>query len=70
MRISAKELNELLQKEYNRGFYDAINTNKQYVTTTDYSHYDIPEACKHCSCHPSNGGSGNCSCTLGMLSIC
>ncbi len=26
---------------------------------------DIPEACRHCSNHPSNGGSGVCLCTLG-----
>ena len=24
-----------------------------------------PDACKHCSNHPSNGGSGICNCTLG-----
>lgn len=26
---------------------------------------DIPETCRHCSNHPSNGGSGVCLCTLG-----
>lgn len=25
----------------------------------------IPDACKSCSNHPSNGGSGICNCTLG-----
>jgi len=24
---------------------------------------DIPSCCKHCSNHPSNGGSGICNCT-------
>ena len=26
---------------------------------------EIPSACKSCSNHPSNGGSGICHCTLG-----
>ena len=26
---------------------------------------DIPDPCKTCSNHPSNGGSGMCNCTLG-----
>ena len=25
----------------------------------------VPKACKFCSNHPSNGGSGICNCTLG-----
>lgn len=29
----------------------------------------IPEACKNCSNHPSNGGSGVCFCTLGSIII-
>ena len=27
----------------------------------------IPEVCKNCSNHPSNGGSGICFCTLGSM---
>ena len=28
--------------------------------------FDItPSPCRNCSNHPSNGGSGNCNCTLG-----
>lgn len=27
---------------------------------------NIPPACQNCPNHPSNGGSGNCSCTLGQ----
>ena len=30
---------------------------------------DIPEACRHCNNHPSNGGSGVCLCTLGVPKI-
>ena len=29
----------------------------------------VPEACRHCSNHPSNGGSGICHCTLGGFTI-
>lgn len=29
----------------------------------------IPEACRNCSNHPSNGGSGICHCTLGTPKI-
>ena len=29
----------------------------------------IPEACRNCSNHPSNGGSGICFCTLGTTKI-
>jgi len=32
-------------------------------TTADY----IPDNCKNCSNHPSNGGSGNCNCILGNM---
>ena len=47
---------------------------KIYITTDFYfdenykqvSLFDItPSPCRNCSNHPSNGGSGNCNCTLG-----
>ena len=37
-----------------------------YTTTTAST---IPDACKGCSNHPSNGGSGICHCTLGTQTI-
>lgn len=27
----------------------------------------IPDACKYCANHPSNGGNGICHCTLGSI---
>jgi len=30
---------------------------------------DIPDPCKNCSNHPSNGGSGICHCILGQPKI-
>jgi hypothetical protein len=35
------------------------------VVWTNY----IPEACRSCSNHPANGGSGNCNCTLGSPKV-
>ena len=32
-------------------------------------HQTIPDACKSCSNHPSNGGSGVCHCTLGTPEV-
>ena len=67
MQISIEELNELLQKEFERG---RNSIPKQ--TTVDWSQVwskgtstnYIPKACINCSQHPSNGGSGICSCVL------
>lgn len=41
--------------DYRLSAYQAINT--------------IPECCKHCSNHPTNGGSGICHCILGLPKI-
>lgn len=30
---------------------------------------NIPDACKHCATHPSNGGDGICWCVLGSYHI-
>ena len=32
-------------------------------------HQTIPDACKTCSNHPSNGGSGICNCILGTPQV-
>lgn len=29
----------------------------------------LPDACRSCPNHPSNGGSGNCNCILGLPQI-
>ena len=35
-----------------------------------YPHYDdVPENCRYCSNHPSNGGSGICHCILGTSPV-
>lgn len=35
-----------------------------------YNYNNIPESCKHCSTHPSNGGDGVCWCISGTKTIC
>lgn len=79
MEISVSELNELLQKEFDRGrqcpipqinnpFQQVIDwkyKEPEFYTTSD----NIPEACRNCNNHPSNGGSGVCHCTLGLTPI-
>ena len=76
MEISAKELNELLEKEFERG-RNSVKVEIQTIspkTPIDYSpklgdNSDIwvdyiPSACRTCPNHPSNGGNGICNCTL------
>ena len=62
MEEQLKEL-ERLKEQLNRLFeyYSKIAP----TSNTDY----IPAACRSCSNHPSNGGSGICHCTLGSPTI-
>ena len=72
MEISVQELNELLQKEFERGKNSKENVWQwpYPITYTTDNHYEyIPEACKTCPNHPSNGGSGNCNCMMGTPKI-
>ena len=39
---------------------------KLYKSPLEYTD-GVPDACKNCSNHPSNGGSGNCNCMLGSM---
>ncbi len=51
-----------------RLFTKWINRKDDFVREApkpDLETLHIPEACKSCSNHPSNGGSGICHCTLG-----
>lgn len=44
-----------------------INENPTITLSGTDSKENIPDNCKNCSNHPSNGGSGNCNCTLGSM---
>ena len=43
-----------------------VRTCRSMLNGTDYY---VPPACRGCSNHPSNGGSGICHCTLGGYTI-
>ena len=64
MEITVEELNTLLQREFERG--KSSNQTRTYIPFTDIDYeIHIPEPCKSCSNHPSNGGNGMCNCILG-----
>ena len=46
---------------------ERIVENPTITLTGNDSTSTVPDACKHCSNHPSNGGSGICLCTLGGM---
>lgn len=51
---------------------ELIILRNQNIYTRNYPFYDkytIPDPCRGCSNHPSNGGSGICNCTLGLPKI-
>ena len=55
---SCPECHKIITKAKQR-----IATNPSITLTSSVT--DIPDPCKTCSNHPSNGGSGICNCTLG-----
>lgn len=58
-------------------FFDGIIEGLQQAWEFEHDEFDlptsvrevdltaVPDACRECSNHPNNGGSGLCSCTLG-----
>ena len=45
-----------------------IDKNPEIINIfNEVSNSFIPESCRNCSNHPSNGGSGFCNCTLGQV---
>ena len=57
----------LIQKSRKR--YSNINPEWEDSLPKSITYDNIPDACKGCSNHPSNGGSGICHCTLGLPEI-
>lgn len=39
------------------------------VDTNNFNFNCIPEPCRNCANLPSNGGSGICNCTLGLIKV-
>lgn len=58
----AQRLDEIYRKQQEKDNYFI----KQLLTPSKEDNYYVPDACKFCSNHPSNGGSGICNCTLGL----
>lgn len=50
---------------------ESINKKMDWILEGDIGKYtnSIPEACRNCPTHPSNGGSGICNCILGLPKI-
>lgn len=47
-----------------------VNINKDWPDSIVWREYDIiPSYCRFCQNHPINGGSGICSCVLGMPQV-
>jgi len=68
MEISVEELNELLQKEFERGTkllteFERHPENNRYDYTMNVCYEN--NACVNCLNNPKNGGSGICNCILG-----
>ena len=59
---SCPECNKIVVKTKQRTVENPAIT----LTGTDVKQ-DVPDNCKSCSNHPSNGGSGNCNCMLGSM---
>ena len=59
---SCPECNKIVVKTKQRTVENPTIT----LTSTE-AKQDVPDNCKSCSNHPSNGGSGNCNCMLGSM---
>jgi len=59
---------------YEQGFAEGYERASRKTPTfpmvsTSPAFVDIPQACKNCPSHPSNGGDGICHCTLGTKPV-
>ena len=55
--------------DINTDHHDDFDTDPIVVYKDGVKTFPIPDACKSCSNHPSNGGSGVCHCTLGTPEV-
>lgn len=72
--MSFEEANIIISKEGSNSEYELLNEEylKIKLELEKYTYPDfnsIPESCRGCSNHPSNGGSGICHCILGLPKI-
>ena len=70
---ATKERNAYM-RGYEQGFAEGYDRASRKTPTfpmisTSPAFMDIPQACKNCPKHPSNGGDGICNCTLGTQPV-
>lgn len=53
---------------YGTNTYGGLNLDWSKLNINTYT-ATIPEPCRHCAAHPSNGGDGICWCILGSMNI-
>ena len=63
-----KQLEKLCQELVDKKNYTSTDWIKLGQEILDNYSF-IPESCRACSNHPSNGGSGFCNCTLGHFKV-
>lgn len=65
MREESARISEIIREA-------VVQKNYEYKHTASFrtaETYTIPESCRSCMNHPSNGGTGICHCTLGSPSV-
>ena len=60
-----QELMDVADKEY----HDTMLKEMKSIVKSIVPDQHIPNSCKNCPNHPSNGGSGFCNCTLGQIPV-
>ena len=60
-----QELMDAADKEY----YDTMLKEMESLVKPIIPEWHIPNSCKSCPNHPSNGGSGICNCILGQIPV-
>ena len=65
IREETAKMSEIIRQAVVQNTYQYKPTAPTVVWPQPY----IPEACRSCTNHPSNGGTGICHCTLGSYSV-
>ena len=55
--------------EESKAYGESISKISSPTGVNFYDLMGIPPACRNCGCHPVNGGSGICHCTLGTMQV-
>lgn len=70
LTINSDEVDVVQAKSYFDMMTKEFPNNQVICRVKEYIDFNVvPDACKNCSNHPSNGGSGICFCTLGTPQV-